>query len=263
MVGCVMARWALVLCILIGSSAVRAQPIEEEVDARALFGRGVADVEAGRLLQAQQHFEASMAAEANIATVYNLSAVLQQLGKPVRCRDLAQEALGGRFGSTGERAEPFVRLLERCSASLARVSVVAQEGSVVTVNGHLRGAVGASSLTVDVDPGEHHLHVRIGEGEIQRTFRIAAGERRSFDFQPVADTPVHSALSPRNSAEESAADMSEPVAGNHVRRRRRIFIVLAVLAVVGAGIAVGVAASRSDESVVDAVWGNPQALLTF
>lgn len=243
-------------CFLCATAAAQSPALE--VDARTLFQQGVAAVSEGLLPEAQRLFEASLRWEPNIATVYNLAAVLERIGQPLRCRDLTQEALGGRYGRTEEHAEPFVLLLETCTEALAHVNISAREGSTVELNGRLLGAVGAGAFVADLDAGEHHLLVRFEGREARRTFYLGPGETQTLELDQPALTRRE--VRPPELVE---SDVDPAESAPAPRRRRRALIVIGVLTAIGIGLGVGLAVARGDESVVDDVWGNPNALFAF
>ena len=223
----------------------------QDGDPRALFQEGVGAAGRGEFDEARRLFERSLELEGNVATAFNLATVYERLERPAACKALVQEAVAGEFGSTGERAGDFVRLLERCAAATGSLEVRGPAGASVQVDERAFVMDAGGSLRMDLDPGSHTVALQHQAQQSERRLRIRAGERRVIELLLMASAEVAPAPVTTN------AD-----APNH--RGRRVGIVVALAVAVGAAVGVGIwAARRPDASVVDPVWGNPQALVAF
>lgn len=223
---------ASVLAVLLAltPSLAFAQPAAPDVQARAAFDRGIADVDAGRFANAVAAFEESYRLRPVAVVLYNLASAYTRLGRH-------QQAIATyeRYLSEGGARLPA----DRVRSVRERIAELRRELPVVVL--HIRPA--PFTLTVDgrpqavtgdelaLDPGSHLLVATApSHAAQQREVQLAPGGRVTWEAElaaegapaapvvaetptvtpPVVVTPARLAVTPHPSQPDRPAPSAEP-----------------------------------------------------
>jgi hypothetical protein len=255
--------WAIVIsaAVVIGGapSPARAQGVDRQAAARALFEEGVAHADAGRWNEAADRFSRAHSLRPTPEIAYNLSTALARVGRLVSAAELLRQVVDDPQATARVRAAAEARLAE-VDRRLCHVTVHADAPGPARVwlDGRPLDAA-AIGVAVAVDPGPHVLELRNGARTVSsRTVSLADGKRETvvleapaLNLQPTAPPPLLAAPA----AGPSAADVSaRPAATDRDAFWRKGWF-WGTVASVAATVAVGaLLASRSGQG--DPVGGN-------
>ena len=207
-----MNRWrALVLVAWLLPSIASAQPAVD-LQARAAFERGIAEVDAGRFANAVTAFEESYRLRPVAVVLNNLAAAYARMGR----YQLAVETYQRYLTEGSERLSP-----ERVQVVRERLAELRRDTPTVT----LRVRPAAFALAVDgrsavatggeiaLDPGSHALEVSApGFTAQRRELQVAPGAREVWEvtLEPVAPTPAATPTAASPSAVTPVAPTPHP-----------------------------------------------------
>ncbi len=204
-----------------------AQPAAPDVQARAAFDRGIADVDAGRFANAVAAFEESYRLRPVAVVLYNLASAYTRLGRHQQAIATYERYLS----EGGSRLPP-----DRVQSVRERIAELRRDMPVVV----LRIRPAPFSLTVDgrpqavtgdelaLDPGSHLLVATApSHAAQQREVQLAPGGRVTWDTELAAEgaptptvtptmtpavvrTPARVAVTPHPSQPDRPAPSAEP-----------------------------------------------------
>lgn len=209
--------------------------------ARALADRARVAAEEGRLAEARTLLEDALEREPSAAFAFNLALVLEPMGELLDADALLGRLLAGDFGVLdAERRERVEQFRAEIRANIATVEIRTRgRDAEVRVDGVLRGRTQGRRLSIEIDPGERHVELTAGNDRVGRTLAIRPAETRAVEFAigAVSEDPVEIPDEPLDD-------------GDTVWESPWLWTIVAVLALGGAGVAVGFALSG------DALPGN-------
>jgi hypothetical protein len=260
-----MIAWLAQLCavlLLCVCSIVRAQDPNEaarDASARELFDQGVTLGEQGDWTAAEDRFRRALSLRSSPVIAYNLASALSECGKLIEASEIVRRVLND------ERTEPGLRqaathLQSMVMPRIGRVQVelTGQEpGDSVILDGR---ALHAAQLNVEIpaDPGSHQL-------QLERAGKII--DVQTFELKPAGRIEVHLAApalaaTPLVAAEEDE-QVASPRSANSAPAREarpslytRWWFWTGVVAVVGLGSVVGIAAASGIDRTQPAYHGN-------
>lgn len=254
-----MTRTALVFATLL-ACATAAQAQDAVTRARELFDAADGAADEGRIADAMQLYQESLALSPRPGTAYNLAVVMLSAGRSVDAADTIRRLLAGEYGEVSgalrARGEALASEAER-RISVLRLRLDGPSGSSLRIDGELLPDIELGvPLELRVDPGNHRLLARGPHGQlVEREVELVPGARREVEFAIEAVTegsgaPEEAATRPDESEEDV---WSEPW----------LHIGLGVALVAGV-VALGLGVSGVfDPAPSDPVWEHAEALVRF
>jgi hypothetical protein len=208
---------------------------------------------------AEDRFRRALTLRLSPVITYNLACALSEQGKLIEASETLRRVL------SDDKTEPALRqaatqLHASIAPRIARVTVVVQgqgRDDSVLLDGRL---LIAAQLNVEIptDPGSHQLQLeRAGKTIDLQSFTLQAGGRQEVKLQapaveatPFVDEVLIAAPSSR------VAPTAEPAASAHPALWSRWWFWTGVVAVVGAGTAVAIAASSGGASAQSSYQGS-------
>jgi hypothetical protein len=243
----------VIAALLVAGGVALAQ--EPSGEARELAERARVAAEEGRLAEARTLLEAALREEPSPAFAFNLALVLEPMGELVATDALLERLLDGEFGAlAGDRRARVEEFRAEVRASLATLDIRTRGSDVeVRVDGVLRGRTEEGRLSIAIDPGERQLELVAGSERASRAISIRAGERREVEL------PIGAAV-----ADRIAIDHDPPLDdGDTAWESPWLWTVIGVLALGGAGIAIGFAIAGGNEALPSGFLGEAETLLAF
>lgn len=256
--------WAIVISFAVviagAPSPSRAQAVDRQAAARALFEEGVAHADAGRWNDAADRFSRAHSLRPTPEIAYNLSTALARVGHLVSAAELLRQVIDDPQATARVRAAAEARLAE-VDRRLCHVTVHVEGAGPARVwlDGRPLDAA-AIGVAVAVDPGTHVLEVRTGARTASsRTVTLSDGKRETIvleapapDLQAVRPPPVLAAPAVAPRAADVVAAPPARSDGDAFWRKGWFWGTVAAVAVtVGVG---ALLASRSGQG--DPVGGN-------
>lgn len=218
--------------------------------ARELADRARVAAEEGRLAEARTLLEQALEREPSAAFAFNLALVLEPMGELLDADELLGRLLAGDFGALdAERRERVEQFRAEIREKIATVEIRTRgRDAEVRVDGVLRGRTQNNRLSIEIDPGERHLEVTAGNDRVGRTLVIRPSERRTVEFAigGAFEAPVEILDEPLDDDDST------------VWESPWLWTVVAVLALGGAGVAIGFA--LTGDSLPDDFLGESEAL---
>jgi tetratricopeptide (TPR) repeat protein len=223
----------VVLAVIATATVASAQSSKADV----LFKRGKKLLDEKKYAQACAAFEASQRAEPTIGTQLNIARCYEEWGKLATAYDAFAEALRQAEADGDDR---LPRIQERIDAIEPTVPtlVIRPDSRPVDLEVRLDGkqlASGELGVPHRLDPGDHLVEYRVGDGDRKRIkVTLAASDHETVTLEKLAALqvggPVEEALEPDD---EPVEEKPDPTRG---RTRRIIGVSLAAVGVVGIGI---------------------------
>ncbi len=148
-----------------------------EVEARALFRRGITLTRQERWGEALEYFRRSRALVERPSTTFNIALALLRLGRPTEARAALTEYISQSEGNPREeqRRRQAGELLSLAMSSIAELVLTLTPATAdVRVDGVLREGQGAERI-IALDPGTHSLGVT-REGYVPQTLELSVLE---------------------------------------------------------------------------------------
>lgn len=188
----------LVACCGVAHAAPKqAAPVQAE-EAKQLFERGMAALDAGKFALARDAFGASLALQRTRATAFNLAVALRGTGEVRAAVRLLREIEAGAYGALdAERTRQVASLAQELEATLATLSIRVSGApwAEVRVNGELvAGKVQelTQPLGYVVDPGQVVVTAAapgMKSVEVRPTLRPAERREVQLRLEPAVDEP--------------------------------------------------------------------------
>jgi hypothetical protein len=165
----------------------RAQSSEDLVQARELFAAADEATSAGRIAEAVDLYQRSLAIVRRAGTAYNLAVVLLAGGRAVEAEVVVTSLLAGEYGAPSDAVlARATELRERARGAVAVLSVRVDgpPGTTLRLDGApIEGVAPGTDIERRVDPGAHRLLARAPGGEIvELELELRAGERRELSM---------------------------------------------------------------------------------
>lgn len=216
----------------------RAQAPGDVARARELFEEGVALFDSDRLDEAESRFRASLAIRDSQSVRFNLATLLMRRGRLLEASELFRVVAAAAQIPDDVRADASGRVAE-IQPRLAQLTLTlpdAVRGATVRLDDRVLSS-GELGRPIPSDPGEHAITVEQGSEVLaERSLRLAEGERRTVALVTVASpTEAAGTVSPNGdpgTSSDGGGD-AEPI-------WLYVVIGVAIAALIGAGIAIGV-----------------------
>lgn len=235
-------------CPLLGATAAFAQDLPT---AKALFDRGLSDMEAGRYETGCKALAESQRLDPRPGTLFTLATCEDRWGHIAtaatryddymalheRLPDDRKAAQGERYETARKARDKLLPLVPRLTLSVARG---APPGTVVKRDGEVVADV-ALEMPLPVDPGEHTVSIQAPGGPlVERTVTLARGEKRTLVLE--AKTAAPPGVPPDKASPPPPRRPPAPVAG---RANRGFTAPLVAFGAAAIGLGVGVGAGAA------------------
>jgi hypothetical protein len=234
------AIFALALATLASGGTARAQGADETARARALFDEGVALFDGGRLDEAEVRFRASLEIRDSQSVRFNLASVLARRGRLLEAAELFAQVAASAQVPAEVRADASGRI-DELQPRLARLTLTVPEsmrGATVRLDDRALSPeeLGAPIAT---DPGVRSITVARGQTVLmQRSLRLGEGESRTLALAVASPSEAAgTVVSPNGSEGPVTSGDSEPI-------WLYVVVGIAIAALIGGGIAIGVVADE-------------------
>lgn len=234
--------------------ATRAQDSSDAAraaSARELFEQGVKLGEQGDWTGAEDRFRRALTLRMSSVIAYNLACALSEQGKLIEASETLQRILVDDKTEQGLR-QAATQLHAAIAPKIARVTVLVQgqqnEDSVLLDGRALLAA--QLNVEIPIDPGSHQLQLeRAGKIIDFRMFSLDEGARQEVQIEaPAAFAAPSVAETSEKAPDSSVAPAVTPATQARPALWSRWWFWTGVVAVVGAGTLVGLAASSGIQS---------------
>jgi hypothetical protein len=255
----------LLLCLVWSSLPVATQAQEgtdaaRDASARELFEQGVELAERGDWEEAEDRYRRALQLRVSPVIAYNLASALSEQGKLIEASETLRHVLAD------DKTDPALRqtattLQAGLGPRIGRVQVTLQgqeHDDRVLLDGRV---LHAAQLNVEIpaDPGSHQLQLaRAGKTIDLQTFTLEPGARQEIRLvaPALATTPLLTAEIDTSLAEPPRARAAQPVASARPSLFTRWWFWTGVVAALGVGTMVGVAASGDGAQATPAYQGS-------